>query len=81
MDYHVTNEELYTTYLLSHVRGRSIGCASAWYADDRGFDPTARQHSFLEIGREIISRDILFLPMIQEGQLSVTDESITETIP
>ena len=28
-------------------RGSSIGCASAWYADGRGFDPHVRQHSFV----------------------------------
>ena len=33
----------------------SVGCASAWYADGRGFDHPARQHSFVEIGHEIIS--------------------------
>ena len=33
----------------------SVGCASAWYADHRGFDHPARQHSFEEIGHEIIS--------------------------
>ena len=33
----------------------SVGCASAWYADGRGFDPPARQHSFVEIGHAIIS--------------------------
>ena len=55
-------------------RGDSIGCASAWYADGRGFDPHVRQHSFLEICHPIISMAILSLPLIQEGQLSVTDE-------
>ena len=29
-------------------RGSSVGCASAWYADGRGFDPHVRQHSFAE---------------------------------
>ena len=37
-------------------RGSSVRCASAWYADGRGFDPHVRQHSFVEIGHEIISR-------------------------
>ena len=31
----------------------SVGCASAWHADGRGFDPRVRQHSFMEIGHEI----------------------------
>ena len=55
-------------------RGSSVGCASAWYADGRGFDPYVRQHSFVEIGHKIISTAILSLPLIQEGQLSVTGE-------
>ena len=36
-------------------RGSSVGCASAWYADGRGYDPHVRQHSFMEIGHEIVS--------------------------
>ena len=55
-------------------RGSSIGCASAWYADGRGFDLHVRKHSFVEIGHEIISTAILSPPLIQEGQLSVTGE-------
>ena len=31
-----------------------------------------RQHSFVEIDHEIFSTVILFLPLIQEGQLSVS---------
>ena len=50
----------------------SVGCASAWYADGCGFDPHIRQHSFMEIGHEIISAAILSLPLMQEGQLSGT---------
>ena len=49
-----------------------IGCMSAWYVDSRGFDPLVRQHSFMKIGHEIISTTILSLPLIQEGQLSLT---------
>ena len=56
--------------------GSSVGSASAWYAGGRGFDPHIRQHSFLEFGHEIISTAILFLPLIQEGQLSVSVERI-----
>ena len=36
--------------------------------------PHVRQHSFVENGHEIISTAILSLPLIQEGQLSVTSE-------
>ena len=57
--------------------GSSVGCMSAWYADGRGFDPHVWQHSFVEIGHEIISTAMLFLPLIQEGQLSVTSERMS----
>ena len=53
---------------------KSVGCAAVWYADGRGFDARVRQRSFVEIGHEIISTAILALPLIQEGQLSVTGE-------
>ena len=45
-------------------------------ADGRGFDPHDRQHSFVETGHEIISTAILSLPLIQEGQLTVTGEGM-----
>ena len=35
---------------------------------------TIRQHSFIEIGHEIISTAILSLPLIQVVQLAVTGE-------
>ena len=39
------------------------------------FDPRrGRQHSFVEIDHEMFSTVILSLPLIQEGQLSVSDE-------
>ena len=39
------------------------------------FNPRrGRQHSFVEIDHEIFSTVILFLPLIQEGQLSVSGE-------
>ena len=39
----------------------------------RGFNPRrGRQHSFVEIGHEILSTVILSIPLIQEGQLSVS---------
>ena len=57
-------------YIFVAGRGRSIGRASAWYADGRGFDPLVRQHSFMEIGHEIISTAILSRPLIQEVALS-----------
>ena len=38
------------------------------------FDPPVWQHSFMEIGHEIIFTAILPLLLIQEGQLSGTGE-------
>ena len=55
--------------------GSSIGCASAWYADSREFDPHVRQNIIsLRFGHENVSTTILSLPLIQEGQLSVAGE-------
>ena len=39
---------------------------------DRVFD-SRRQHPFVEIDHEIFSTVILSLPLIQQGQLSVSD--------
>ena len=38
-----------------------------WYTGGRDFDPPVRQHSFVEMGHEIISTAILSLPLIQVG--------------
>ena len=66
---------LYTvSTFMTNGCGSSIGSTSVWYADCPGFDPQVRQHSFVEIGHEIISSAFLSLPLIQEGQLSVTGE-------
>ena len=55
--------------------GGSVGCASDWRPGGRGFDPRRSwQHSFVEIDHEIFSTVILSLPLIQEGQLSVSGE-------
>ena len=41
----------------------------------RGFNPRRDwKHSFMEIDHEIFSKVILSLPLIQEGQLSVSGE-------
>ena len=46
---------------------------SDWRPGGHGFNPRrGRQHSFVEIDREIFSTVILSLPLIQEGQLSVS---------
>ena len=68
------NTELSTS--IQAGRGSSVWCASVWYADGRGFDLHVRQHSVMEIGNEIISTAILSIPLIQEGQLSVTGEGM-----
>ena len=48
---------------------------SDWRPVGRGFNPhRGRQHSFVEIDHEIFSTVILSLPLIQEGQLSVSGE-------
>ena len=53
--------------------GGSVGCA--WRPRGRGFNPCrGQQHSFVAIDHEIFSTVILSLPLIQEGQLSVSGE-------
>ena len=53
----------------------SVGCSSDWRPGGRRFNPRrGRQHSFVEIDHEIFSTVILSLPLIQEGQLSVSGE-------
>ena len=47
--------------------------ASDWRPGGHGFDSHhGRQHSFVEIDHEIFSTVIFSLPLIQEGQLSVS---------
>ena len=46
-----------------------LDAPSDWRPGDRRFNPRrGRQHSFVEIDREIFSTVILSLPLIQEGQ-------------
>ena len=49
---------------------------SDWYSGGRRFSLPDRPHSFVEIGHEIISTAIVFLPLIQVGQFSVTGDSL-----
>ena len=50
-----------------------LDAPSDWRPGGRGFNPRrGRQHSFVEIDHEIFSAVILSLPLIQEGQLSVS---------
>ena len=52
-----------------------LDAPSDWRPGGRGFNPRrGRQHSFVEINHEIFSTVILSLPLIQEGQLSVSGE-------
>ena len=52
-----------------------LDAPSDWRSGGRGFNPRrGRQHSFVEIDHEIFSMVVLSLPLIQEGQLSVSGE-------
>ena len=52
-----------------------LDAPSDWRQGGHGLNPRrGRQHSFVEIDREIFSTVILSLPLIQEGQLSVSGE-------
>ena len=44
-----------------------------------GLTPMGRQHSFVEIDHEIFSMVILSLPLISEGQLSVSGKRLHNT--
>ena len=64
-------------FVMNAGLGGSVGCASDWRPGGRGFDPRrGRQHFFVEIDHEIFSTVILSLPLIQEGQLSVSGEKM-----
>ena len=55
--------------------GGSVGCAVRLETRRARVPPRrGRQHSFVEIDHEIFSMVILSLPLIQEGQLSVSGE-------
>ena len=50
-----------------------LDAPSDWRPGGRGFNPRqGQQHSFVETDHEIFSTVILSLPLIQEGQLSVS---------
>ena len=52
-----------------------LDAPSDWRPGGRGFNPRRGwQHSFMETDHEIFSTVILSLPLIQEGQLSVSGE-------
>ena len=51
-----------------------LDASSEWRPGGRGFNlHRGQQHSFMKIDHEIFSVVILSLPLIQEGQLSVSD--------
>ena len=61
--------------LLRPASVAQLDAPSDWRPGGRGFNPRrGRQHSFVEIDHEIFSTVILSLPLIQEGQLSVSGE-------
>ena len=63
----------FISYLSASVA--QLDAPSDWRPGGRRFNPRrGRQHSFVGIDHEIFSTVILSLPLIQEGQLSVSGE-------
>ena len=61
--------------IISLASVAQLDALSDWRPGGCGFDPRrGRQHSFVDIDHEIFSTVILSLPLIQEGQLSVSGE-------
>ena len=54
----------------------SVKRASGWWSGGRGFEPRSVRQHFFVIDHEIFSTDSLSLPLIQEGQLSVSGERL-----
>ena len=67
-------EKFYEFSLFETGRGSSIGSEFAWHASGPEFDRHVRHILSWRLGHENISTAILPLPLIQEGQLSVTGE-------
>ena len=66
---------LYSTIWKEPASVAHLDVPSDWRPGGRGFNARrGRQHSFVEIDHEIFSTIILSLPLIQEGQLSVSGE-------
>ena len=62
-----------TSTILKPASVAQLDAPSDWRPGGCGFNPRrGRQHSFVEIDHEIFSTVILSLPLIQEGQLSVS---------
>ena len=65
----------HTLHVIMPASVAQLDAPSDWRPGGRGFNPRrGRQHSFVEIDHEIFSTVILSLPLIQEGQLSVSGE-------
>ena len=73
-------EPLHRVILLSPLPcldglGGSVGCASDWRQEVAGSTPAEVGNILsLEIDHEIFSMAILSIPLLQEGQLSVSGE-------
>ena len=70
-------KEIKTNCVISRLPASvaQLDAPSDWRPGGRGFNPRrGRQHSFVEIDHEILPTVILSLPLIQEGQLSVSGE-------
>ena len=60
---------------MPHASVAQLDAPSDWRPGGHVFNTRqGRQHSFVEIDHEIFSMVILSLPLIQEGQLSVSGE-------
>ena len=67
-------EFLFITFFLP-ASVAQLDAPSDWRPGGHGFNPRrGRQHSFVEIDHEIFSTVILSLPLIKEGQFSVSGE-------
>ena len=62
-------------YMVMPASVAQLDALSDWRPGGRGFNSRrGRQHSFVAIDHEIFSTVVLSLPLIQEGQLSVSGE-------
>ena len=79
--YKYNKNDLFDYFHMGPASVAQLDAPSDWRPGGRGFNPRrGRQHSFVEIDHEIFSTVILSLPLIQEGQLSVSGERMC-TIP
>ena len=73
LSFHSLSNNLSTCKCVRPASVAQLDAPSDWRPGGRGFNPRrGRQHSFVEIDHEIFSTVILSLPLIQEGQLSVS---------